>query len=50
LIAATEWSHRSKEGASKLLTLVFNKDEILKKRLPSEHLDQLTVDMPLGVR
>src|SRR6202158_4196299 len=40
----------SKEGASKLLTLVFNKDEILKKRLPYERLDQLTVDMLLGVR
>jgi xylose isomerase len=40
----------SKEGASKLLTLVFNKDEILKKRLPYERLDQLTIDLLLGVR
>jgi xylose isomerase len=43
-------NHYSKEGASKLLTLVFNKDEILKKRLPYERLDQLTVDLLLGVR
>ncbi len=43
-------SHYSKEGASKLLTLVFNKDEILKKRLPYERLDQLTVDLLLGAR
>jgi xylose isomerase len=43
-------SHYSKEGASKLLTLVFNKDEILKKRLPYERLDQLTVDLLLAVR
>src|SRR6202171_3723271 len=33
-------NHYSKEGASKLLTLVLNKDEILKKRLPYERLDQ----------
>jgi xylose isomerase len=43
-------SHYSKEGASKLLTLAFNKGEILKKRLPYERLDQLTVDLLLGVR
>ena len=43
-------NHYSKEGASQLLTLVFNKDEILKKRLPYERLDQLTVDLLLGVR
>jgi xylose isomerase len=43
-------NHDSKAGASKLLTLVFNKDEILKKRLPYERLDQLTVDLLLGVR
>jgi xylose isomerase len=40
----------SKEGASKLLGQVFDKDEILKKRLPYERLDQLTVDLLLGVR
>jgi hypothetical protein len=50
LLAAAAWSHNLKEGASKLLTLVLNKDEILKKRLPYERLDQLTVDMLLGVR
>jgi xylose isomerase len=43
-------NHYSKEDASKLLTLVFNKDEILKKSLPNERLDQLTVDLLLGVR
>src|SRR6266404_9422013 len=43
-------NHYSKEGASKLLTFVFNKDEILKKRLPYERLDQLTVDLLLGAR
>jgi xylose isomerase len=40
----------SKEGAAQLLTRTFNKDEILKKRLPYERLDQLTVDLLLGVR
>jgi glycerol kinase len=43
-------SHCLKEGASGLLTLLLTKDEILKKRLPYEHLDQLTVDMLPGVR
>ena len=47
---ALKLNHYSKEGASKLLTLVFNKDEILKKRLPYERLDQLTIDLLLGVR
>src|SRR6202051_4890158 len=47
---ALQLNHYSKEGASKLLTLVLNKDEILKKRLPYERLDQLTVDLLLGVR
>jgi len=40
----------SKEGASRLLSWVFDKDEILKKRLRYERLDQLTVDTLLGVR
>jgi len=40
----------SKEGVSQLLARVFDKDEILKRRLPYERLDQLTVDMLLGVR
>ncbi len=42
--------HYSKTGASGLLGQVFDKDAILKKRLPYERLDQLTVDMLLGVR
>jgi xylose isomerase len=42
--------HFSKEGASHLLSHVFDKDAILKKRLPYERLDQLTVDLLLGVR
>ena len=40
----------SKPGAAALLAHVFDKDTILKKRLPYEHLDQLTVDILLGVR
>jgi xylose isomerase len=42
--------HYSKTGASGLLGQVFDKDAILKKRLPYERLDQLTIDMLLGVR
>jgi xylose isomerase len=34
----------SKQGAAALLKHEFNKDEILKKRLPYERLDQLTID------
>jgi hypothetical protein len=33
-----------------LLSRIFDKDAILKKRLPYERLDQLTVDLLLGVR
>jgi xylose isomerase len=40
----------SKDGASQLLNLVFDKDDILKKHLRYERLDQLTVDTLLGVR
>jgi xylose isomerase len=40
----------SKDGASQLLARVFDKHQILKKRLPYERLDQLTVDLLLGVR
>jgi xylose isomerase len=43
-------SHYSKQNASALLATVFDKDVILKKRLPYEYLDQLTVDLLLGVR
>lgn len=40
----------SAKGSSALLAHVFDKDAILKKRLPYEKLDQLTVDVLLGVR
>ncbi len=40
----------SKQGASALLSHVFDKDAIMKKRLPYERLDQLTVDILTGVR
>src|SRR3984885_3075811 len=40
----------SKANAAQLLAHTFNKEEILKRRLPYERLDQLTVDMLLGVR
>jgi xylose isomerase len=47
---AAKVGRHSKEGASRLLSQVFDKDEILKKRLRYERLDQLTVDTLLGVR
>jgi xylose isomerase len=40
----------SKQNVQALLGHVFDKDEIVKKRLPYEHLDQLTVEILLGVR
>jgi xylose isomerase len=40
----------SKESAARLLTRAYDKEAILKKRLPYERLDQLTVDLLLGVR
>ena len=40
----------SKSGAAQLLAHPFNKEDILKRRLPYERLDQLTVDLLLGVR
>jgi xylose isomerase len=40
----------SKKTAATLLGHVFDKDAILKKRLPYERLDQLTVDILTGVR
>lgn len=42
--------HYSKQSSSDLLATFFDKDVILKKRLPYEYLDQLTVDLLLGVR
>jgi xylose isomerase len=47
---STSFSRYSKQTTSELLATVFDKDAILKKRLPYEHLDQLTVDLLLGVR
>ena len=38
----------SKQGAAALLSHEFNKDQILKKRLPYERLDQLTIDVLLA--
>ena len=43
-------SRYSDKGSASLLSHVFDKDAILKKRLPYEMLDQLTVDILLGVR
>src|ERR1700723_1443722 len=43
-------SRYSGKGAASLLSHVFNKDAIMQKRLPYEKLDQLTVDLLLGVR
>jgi xylose isomerase len=40
----------SEKGSASLLAHAFDKDAILKKRLPYELLDQLTVDILLGVR
>jgi xylose isomerase len=40
----------SKEAAAALLAHAFNKNEILKKRLPYERLDQLTIDVLAAVR
>jgi xylose isomerase len=40
----------SKKGAAALLSHVFDREAILKKRLPYERLDQLTVDILTGVR
>jgi xylose isomerase len=40
----------SAKGSAALLSHVFDKDAIMKKRLPYEKLDQLTIDVLLGVR
>jgi xylose isomerase len=40
----------SKKGVAALLAHQFDKDTILRKRLPYERLDQLTVDILTGVR
>jgi xylose isomerase len=40
----------SKKGTVGLLAHEFDKDKMMEKRLPYERLDQLTVDILLGVR
>ena len=40
----------SKKGAASLLSRAFDREQILKKRLPYERLDQLTIDILTGVR
>ena len=40
----------SKKGAAALLNYTFDKDEMMKKRLPYERLDQITIDILLGNR
>jgi len=45
-----EVSRYSTKGSASLLSHAFDKDAILKKRLPYEFLDQLTVDILLGAR
>lgn len=40
----------SNKGATILLAHDFDKDAILRKRLPYERLDQLTIDLLLGIR
>jgi xylose isomerase len=40
----------SKHGAAALLNYVFDKEKMMKKRLPYERLDQLTIDLLLGNR
>jgi xylose isomerase len=40
----------TKQGCESILAHVFDKDAIMKKRLPYERLDQLTIDILAGVR
>ncbi len=40
----------TKQASTSLLAHVFDKDAIMKKRLPYERLDQLTIDVLTGVR
>jgi xylose isomerase len=40
----------SAKGSAALLAHAFDKDAIMQKRLPYEKLDQLTIDILLGVR
>jgi xylose isomerase len=45
-----EVSRYGRQGSAALLAHSFDKDKILKKRLPYERLDQLTVDIITGTR
>jgi xylose isomerase len=49
-LGTPEVTRYSRMGAASLLSHAFDKDAILKKRLPYEFLDQLTVDILLGAR
>jgi len=40
----------SKKGSAALLNYAFDKDDMMKKRLPYERLDQITIDILLGNR
>jgi xylose isomerase len=40
----------TKQGCQTLMAHEFDKDAIMKKRLPYERLDQLTIDILAGVR
>ena len=40
----------SQKGSAALLSYAFDKDKMMEKRLPYEKLDQLTIDVLLGVR
>jgi xylose isomerase len=43
-------THYSTDGAEKLLSQQFDLQKLLERRLPYERLDQLTIDLLLGVR
>ena len=43
-------THYSKDGAETLLSQQFDLQKLLERRLPYERLDQLTIDLLLGVR
>ena len=49
-VATPPIARYSKAGSAALLSHVFDKDAIMKKRLPYERLDQLTVDILTGTR
>jgi xylose isomerase len=49
-VGSPELRKFSAKGNTTLLAYNFNKDDMLKKRLPYERLDQLTVDILLGTR